>query len=1436
MFFLNQSSIMADTRMTASEMVSAQFGTSFHASTDGLVMVVGCPGRFSSSMGEYGTVSVFTRPTVSSKTWTFATRLMLDSIPTTQSSQYTGFGQSVWCTADGSLIVVGEPQIAARDNGYNGRLHLFSRTSNNSTQWVKTTSIECPGGCYKDGMGYSGVMVSMDGKRLIAASPTEGDNSRGKVRVWSYAGTTSWTFVSVMSADSSDYNSQMGLSLDATSDGRSIAAGSSANKVYLFREVIAGSYTRKQVITESETIGYSVAFDRTNGNVLFIGAVNSQVYVYTGPADMSSQWARLGSIKFTDCVPSASTFTKVYVSLSDDGKTMLIGGESALTSGASCVLLRTTSSPLSFVPIAVYRPNAVDAVYRFSASGTGTQISGAGTTAVMGASKSFGYTALYDSGLCAPGYEPAAPLGCRKCKSGSYSILGAVCELCAAGTAPSSVTEGATSADICVSCPVGTYSPGAGTMTCLTCPVGTYNDQIKQSACQPCPQGTYMPTEGSPFCSPCPVNTYTDKVGMDSCRECGVGARTRGIKAASIAECEALAGFYWDESKAVALQCSPRDACVGGKGPTGCADGYTGFMCASCRDGYFRNEGGRCEGCPSFPLTQILAVAIVILAFIIMAAYYPLRTFLTCALSAMAPVIQYFQILAIVASVRVGYASSASTLFQLADLAMFRLSFFKPECITANMDVIQQWLLAFSPMATILVMLTILFVVFTRFVQRLIFGSEKAKLRRIAIDRTRWAIVGVMVSLLNIFFLPLLRLSFLAWDCSKVGNAYLLDADPRIECYNFGSDSKWFSLVVLGLLSLSVLGIPWVTILCTMYRACHNSSIDSERFRAMFGGVTQDFRAHKTFCVLWGVAIQKLSDIFVLSVQVFQSDSPLLQCLSILVVLECYVIPFVLLRPCKHKATVQAMGLLMISLQAVLLFGMVNAFIAVGEAVDNQTGPDINSNYIPVQWWILLVALSFTLIFMAVLRLLFPFAFNYQLLIIQNQALSQSGEPNSAKFANRKRLLRNFLPWVGMQYVLATLMRAWSTWQRKRAKKPVADDISVHSSVSQKLPASSTAANYSAADWMRYCDIRDNMKSFHDVFDGIMSTVVSWPEMPTRSNADSVEGVANVVVQIYELLLLSLEHVRNLEDTAKFMDRDKVRVKFESVEAAQRFHELFQWYYVLLAPRGTLEPEDFTDAAMAAHGAHLYVSFREMCHSVSKKPRLIRCFEEFLAMNPLSGTSVKTMARQKTVEMAAVQQTSAPVQKPPAAKVDRTAAKVEAPVAMIKQRPSKAESAAKTPVPKDKDKESDGLAARTASKPTTSMSVTSANSASTTPSVPSSIPVSRSKSPRTTGAMQPRLIAPIAPPARTTETPLSRPTGGNSTPLSTPSVPAALPSSTATASSSSRPATRMAKPTEAPTTPGKRPKPAWLRSTSADNLRAPDSSSSSSAAHGSTRI
>ena len=202
-----------------------------------------------------------------------------------------------------------------------------------------------------------------------------------------------------------------------------------------------------------------------------------------------------------------------------------------------------------------------------------------------------GYT-CHKVNSCNKGYRQASAnngygLTCTICGKGEYNtIAGATaCVKCAAGTA--SNVEGAVSADTCVTCLAGKYSP-QGAATCSTCAAGTWSGA------------------GSESCTTCGTGTWS-AAGASGCTKCAAGTASNVEGAKSVETCkQCAAGKYSPEGAAACSTCAAGTySLAGSSGCTVCAAGWYSAedgagACTKCEAGKF-NTGTGNTGCTSCP-------------------------------------------------------------------------------------------------------------------------------------------------------------------------------------------------------------------------------------------------------------------------------------------------------------------------------------------------------------------------------------------------------------------------------------------------------------------------------------------------------------------------------------------------------------------------------------------------------------------------------------------------------------------------------------------------------------------------------------------------------------------------------------------------------------------------------------------------------------------
>lgn len=196
--------------------------------------------------------------------------------------------------------------------------------------------------------------------------------------------------------------------------------------------------------------------------------------------------------------------------------------------------------------------------------------------------------------VCLAGYYgPDANNLCSPCREGYYSRAGsATCTICPPGTYCEDIATGTPT-----KCPKGTYAwvegsdeecsceegvecdpcdnPGCNLCgatsaeVCVSCPAGTYNNRKGVTECTPCGTGHYSSTVGATsaaVCMKCPKGTASDveiATSIDTCEECidGFFARDEGMDACEYCASENGQAMYIPQDKSDCMVCPPGNCC-----------------------------------------------------------------------------------------------------------------------------------------------------------------------------------------------------------------------------------------------------------------------------------------------------------------------------------------------------------------------------------------------------------------------------------------------------------------------------------------------------------------------------------------------------------------------------------------------------------------------------------------------------------------------------------------------------------------------------------------------------------------------------------------------------------------------------------------------------------------------------------------------------------
>ena len=256
-----------------------------------------------------------------------------------------------------------------------------------------------------------------------------------------------------------------------------------------------------------------------------------------------------------------------------------------------------------------------------------------------------------------------------------------------------------------------------------TCPAGKYCplDLTYLQLCYPCPTGTYMVGSNTrSSCDPCPMTEWTDKEGSTTCKACPENTKALFMGSTSVRGCVCKEGYfhpqgepglacikcpfggkclggaarpypepgYWavaESNRTEVWECAARAACPGwmkGKAEVDsfvCGEGYTGRMCNSCEDGFFKFSGF-CYNCVgTFGSAYKFAYAVLLLATI--AAWIALNKFVSM-IDAVDVSLLFLQILFIVGTFNLNWDETAQSVLSGLTFTNFNVDFVSPQCVT----------------------------------------------------------------------------------------------------------------------------------------------------------------------------------------------------------------------------------------------------------------------------------------------------------------------------------------------------------------------------------------------------------------------------------------------------------------------------------------------------------------------------------------------------------------------------------------------------------------------------------------------------------------------------------------------------------------------------------------------------------------------------------
>ena len=251
----------------------------------------------------------------------------------------------------------------------------------------------------------------------------------------------------------------------------------------------------------------------------------------------------------------------------------------------------------------------------------------------------YGSSASSACTVCDAGYVASnGAAQCSACERGKYATLSVtddgggidsqvlsgakICNPCPAGYF--SNFDNPNTRFMCQACSAGQFSTG-GAVECTDCVPGKFS-RTAYAECSDCEAGTYNIKSGMGICIECADNSFSvaGSVTCDfcaalyysfegSCLDCPEGSACMVDGINSLTTLPLMPG-YWriQEATTVIRSCPMPAACAGGpvfddNGDSYCKEGFTGPLCAVCKDGFFFEPSTiSCTFCEGSQLSSVL--------------------------------------------------------------------------------------------------------------------------------------------------------------------------------------------------------------------------------------------------------------------------------------------------------------------------------------------------------------------------------------------------------------------------------------------------------------------------------------------------------------------------------------------------------------------------------------------------------------------------------------------------------------------------------------------------------------------------------------------------------------------------------------------------------------------------------------------------------------
>ena len=390
-----------------------------------------------------------------------------------------------------------------------------------------------------------------------------------------------------------------------------------------------------------------------------------------------------------------------------------------------------------------------------------------------------------------------------------------------------------------------TCTPGSKVFSdtdCTECETSSYSSSINAVECTPCPEFTTGPSGSSSFlnCTCLPTTWYGPGQREEGrpCVPCPFGATCPGGDQAPVS----APGFEPSDDGSAFVQC-PRPASCTGSGT--CARGYTGRLCSSCSDGYYR-LGEECLKCKDSNSLIIAALVLAVFVFVTCIVWINTKNTKVYGYASFVIALNTLQFLAIYGTIQLEWPAVARVVMNAASLVNLNLDLASPECgLSVGDPYMFKWIMTMAlpfffllPFALVVLVMSVVFNHRSR-KQSAEKGSthSRTSLWRVNTVVFHAAGRGYLQTLL-LLYLPLMYAALRFVDCTNVGKGIVvMTANPQTRCYT----SNWYSLLPLVLVVAALYGtsIPGV-LLWFMLR--QRKRLDEITFAAKYAFLVAKYR------------------------------------------------------------------------------------------------------------------------------------------------------------------------------------------------------------------------------------------------------------------------------------------------------------------------------------------------------------------------------------------------------------------------------------------------------------------------------------------------------------------------------------------------------------------------------------------------------------------